>query len=127
MKSKLNWEYSETTDLYGNKWRTYCASRPAEDDGENVYSISGRENGPFYARAFNNAYGGELVAVKSERTPIIKEVQRRHKNGERSVLVPGSPYTEKQLPKLLKDIENQKQLWLYTGFCNCVGKVTTEY
>ena len=32
----------------------------------------------------------------------------------------------KDRKKLMKAIEEGKAFWLYTGFCNCVGKITKE-
>lgn len=98
----MEWVYNES----GNYW---CASRPMQDGVCNfIYTISPMIGGGYIAEAMNNAYGAERVAVKSKRKSSIK------------------PSVFHDLNKLMNDIEEGKILWLYTGFCNCVGKVTKE-
>lgn len=93
------WEYCKR----GNYW---CADRDYGDGCCSfIYTIFPTKNG-YVAEACNNAYGAERVAVRNKN--CTKE----------------SVFTN--LEKLMKDIENGKIFWLYTGFCNCVGKVTKE-
>lgn len=95
----MEWEYSER----GNYW---CADRDYGDGCCSfIYTIFPVKNG-YIAEASNNAYGAERVAVKN-------------KNCKKESVF-------KDLEKLKKDIEDRKILWLYTGYCGCVGKVTRE-
>lgn len=93
------WGYCKS----GNYW---CASRDYGDGCCSfIYTIFPVKNG-YVAEACNNAFGAERVAVRNKK--CTKE----------------SVFTN--LEKLMKDIENGKIFWLYTGFCNCVGKVTKK-
>lgn len=95
----MKWDY----DKRGNYW---CASRPYHDGVcDFIYTIFPVENG-YIAEACNNAYGAERVAV-------------RNVNSKKQCVF-------KSLKKLMKDIEDENIFWLYTGYCNCVGKVTKE-
>lgn len=95
----MEWDY----DKRGNYW---SASRDYGDGCCSfIYTIFPVENG-YIADACNNVYGAERVAVKNENSK------------KQSVF--------KNLEKLMKDIEDGKTLWLYTGFCNCVGRITKE-
>lgn len=96
---QLEWVY----DKRGNYW---CASKDYGDGCCSFIYCIHQVCGGYIADACNNAYGAERVAVKNMR--CIKE----------SVF--------KDLEKLMKDIANGDILWLYTGFCNCIGKITTE-
>ena len=99
----MKWDY----DKRGNYW---CASRLMPDGVCNfIYCIVPTEDGKGYtADAMNNAYGAERIAVKSKNRKTFK------------------PSVFSDLHKLMSDIEKGRQLWMYTGFCNCVGKVTRE-
>ena len=98
----MKWEYCES----GNYW---CASRLMPDGVCNyIYCIYPEMGGGYTADAMNNAYGAERVAVKSKRKKSMK------------------PSVFYDLSKLMRGIEDGKQLWLYTGYCNCIGKVTKE-
>ena len=100
MKEKLKWDYD-----HKGYW---CASRDFGDGCCNfIYCIVPTDGG-YIADACNNAYGAERIAVSSYA----------HKTNKPSVF--------KDLDKLMADIESGKQLWKYTGFCNCVGKITRE-
>ena len=94
---KISWDY----DKRGNYW---CGDR---GDGccSFIYTIFPVEDG-YIAEACNNAFGAERVAVRN----VNSKKQSVFKNRE----------------KLMKDIEDGKIFWLYTGYCNCVGKVTKE-
>lgn len=95
----MKWDYYKR----GNYW---CASRDYGDGCCSfIYRIYPTKNG-YTADACNNAYGAERVAVRNRN--CTKE----------SVF--------KNLKKLMEDIENGKIFWLYTGLCNCVGKITKE-
>lgn len=96
----MEWTYDER----GNYW---CASRDYGDGRCSfIYTIVPMMGGGYVAEACNNAYGAERVAVKSKR--CVK----------RSVF--------HDLAKLMKNIENGNTLWLYTGYCNCIGRITKE-
>lgn len=95
----MKWDY----DRRGNYW---CASRDYGDGCCNfIYAIFKTQEG-YTAEACNNAFGAERVAVK-DQTCTKESVFKDRK-------------------KLMKAIEDHEVLWLYTGFCNCVGKITTE-
>lgn len=97
--SKIRWSYDER----GKYW---CGDRDYGDGCCSfIYTIFQVEGG-YVAEACNNAYGAERVAVWNERCT------------EQSVF--------KNLEKLMKGIEQGIVFWLYTGYCNCVGKVTRE-
>ena len=96
----MEWTYSKRS-MY------WCASRKMPDGVcQFVYTIHPDDRGGYVAYAMNNAYGAERVAVKS------------YSCTKQSVF--------EDLEKLMADIANGNTLWLYTGFCNCVGKVTKE-
>lgn len=85
----------------------WIASRPYGDRCcDFIHTIYGDEKEGYTAEACNNAYGAERVAVKN------KLCDRES--------------TFFSLDKLKERIENGTQLWLYTGYCNCVGEITTE-
>lgn len=95
----MKWDY----DKRGKYW---CAARDYGDGCCSfIYIIFQIKNG-YIAEASNNAYGAERVAVRNSNSK------------KQSVF--------KSLEKLMNDIENGKTYWLYTGYCNCVGKVTKE-
>lgn len=96
---KISWDY----DKRGNYW---CGDRNYGDGCCSfIYTIFPVEDG-YIAEACNNAFGAERVAVRN----VNSKKQSVFKNRE----------------KLMKDIEDGKIFWLYTGYCNCVGKVTKE-
>ena len=100
-KDKIRWDY----DKRGNYW---CGDRDYGDGCCSfIYYVYPEKDG-YIVEACNNAYGAERVAVKSKRKLSAK------------------PSVFHDLEKLMKDIEERKILWLYTGFCNCVGEVTKE-
>lgn len=101
-KQKLTWDY--------DKKGYWCASRLMPDGVCNyIYCIVPTEDGSGYtADAMNNAYGAERVAVSRKDK---KKMQ---------------PSVFKNLKQLMRRIENGTQLWMYTGYCNCIGKITTE-
>lgn len=95
----MEWDYSNS----GNYW---CADRDYGDGCCSfIYTIFPVKNG-YVAEACNNAFGAERVAV-------------RNKNCKKESVF-------KSREKLMKDIEEGKTLWLYTGYCSCIGKVTRE-
>jgi hypothetical protein len=98
----MNWTY--------DKKGYWCASRLMPDGVCNfIYCIYPTDDGKGYtANAMNNAYGAERIAVKSKDRKTFK------------------PSVFSDLHKLMRDIENGRQLWMYTGYCNCIGKVTRE-
>ena len=92
---------------YIKRSKYWCASRKMPDGVcQFVYTIHPDDRGGYIAYAMNTAYGAERVAVKSYNCT------------KQSVF--------EDLEKLMADIANGNTLWLYTGFCNCVGKVTKE-
>ena len=98
----INWSYCES----GNYW---CGSRLMPDGVCNfIYTIIPMMSGGYTAEAMNNAYGAERIAVS----------RKDHKSNKPSVF--------KDLNKLMRAIENKTVYWKYTGFCNCVSKVTKE-
>ena len=98
-KCNIRWDY----DKRGKYW---CGDRDYGDGVSSfIYIVRPVKNG-YVAEATNNAFGAERVAVRN-RYCANKSV---FKNRE----------------KLMRDIENGKTYWLYTGFCNCVGKITKE-
>ena len=101
MSEKINWSY----DRRGNYW---CGSRLMPDGVCNfIYTIFPVDNG-YTAEAMNNAYGAERIAV----------IEKDHKSS--------SPSVFKDLNKLMTAIEKRTIYWKYTGFCNCIGKITKE-
>lgn len=98
---KLRWEYSKR----GKYW---IASRPMENGSpcDFIYFIYDLGNGEYMAEAENNGYGARRVAVKRENC------------------IRASGFRD--IEKLKKDIEDRNILWLYTGACNCIGKVTKD-
>ena len=95
----MKWNYNKK----GNYW---CASRDYDGgSGSFIYTIFATENG-YTAEACNNVYGAERVAVRN--THCTK----------------ASVFSN--LEKLKTNIENENIFWLYTGFCNCIGKITKE-
>lgn len=99
-ETPMQWDY----DKRGNYW---CASRKMPDGiCQFVYTIYPDDRGGYVAYANNTAYGAERVAVKNytcTKASVFKDLE-----------------------KLMADIENGNTLWLYTGFCNCVGTITKE-
>lgn len=95
----MEWDYSKR----GNYW---CVARDYGDGCCSfIYTIFKTKDG-YTAEACNNAFGAERVAV-------------RNKNCTKASVF-------KDRKKLMKAIEEGKAFWLYTGFCNCVGKITKE-
>lgn len=96
----MTWEHSK--DGY------WIASRPYDKIGicDFIYTIYGNEKDGYTAEACNNAYGAERVAVENKWCD------------KESVFY--------SLDELKERIENGTQLWLYTGYCNCVGEITTK-
>lgn len=79
-----------------------------------IYEVIGNKKDGYYGFASNNAYGFERVAV------VRKGIKARNFgylfNGY------GSKY--KNPYKLMSRIERGTQLWLCTGYCNCIGEYT---
>lgn len=95
----MKWDYNKR----GKYW---CADRDYGDGHCSfIYTIFPVKGG-YVAEACNNAFGAERVAVKNENCTTESVFKNRK--------------------KLMADIENGNTFWLYTGFCNCVGKVTKE-
>ena len=96
----MEWEYIKNN----NCW---MASRPYGDNcSEFVYTIYGNNTIGYTAEAYNTAYGADRVAVENiwcEKESLFYS-----------------------LDELKERIENGTQLWLYTGYCNCIGEVTTK-
>lgn len=100
----MEWRKSKLADG-GHYW---IATRPYHDGVCNfIYFIYESEKG-YWAEATNNAYGAERVAV----------IKKDHNSSRPSIF--------KDLNKLMRAIERRTVYWKYTGFCNCIGKITKE-
>ena len=88
----------------------YCwiASRPYHDGVcDFIYFIYETEKG-YCAKASNNAFGANRVAIKSKNRKTEK------------------PSIFKNLNNLMSAIEKGEILWMYVSHCNCIGKITKE-
>ena len=95
------WKYNESGDYW-------IASKPM-CEGSNcdfIYTIYPMMGGGYTAEAMNNGYGARRVAVDNID---CKDASVFH-----------------DLKDLIDQIENRNIYWLYTGACNCIGKITKE-